>query len=478
MKTVLLAVVLFLVISGHAQNVGIGTPSPNANAKLDITAADKGLLIPRMDSVHRKAIPNTIGLFVYDSTTKSFWYNNGASWQSMGASGWLLTGNSNTGPDNFLGTTDNRPLLFKVNNQPAARIDVGLVSLGIDAAVTPPVFSSMVAIGEGALHNNAYNPSIYLSATNNTALGGFALYSNTTGQSNTAVGISALSSSTTPNNNTAVGAGCMSANTTGNFNSALGQTAMTNNATGSANVAIGAQALGTNRTGSNNTAIGTFSGQGDASGNTAVGASALKSNHSSNNTALGYNSDVSGNISNATAIGYNAIADASNKIRLGDNNVTVVESNGVFNTVSDGRFKYNIQEDVKGVDFIMQLRPVTYKFDAKKQEDFTKGIISAAQLNNNALPAAFNENNAIKRTGFIAQEVEAAAQKTGFDFDGVKIPASDKQYYSLSYASFVVPLVKAMQEQQQTISTLKKQNELLIQQNELIMKRLEALEKK
>jgi len=177
-------------------------------------------------------------------------------------------------------------------------------------------------------------------------------------------------------------------------------------------------------------------------------------------------------------IGANAKVDASNKIRLGDNNVNVVESNGVFNTVSDGRFKYNIQEDVKGLDFIMRLRPVTYQFDAKKQEDFTKGLISAAQLNSHAIPAAYNENNGIKRTGFIAQEVEAAAQKTGYDFDGVKTPATDKQYYSLSYASFVVPLVKAMQEQQEVIDTLKKQNELLQQQNESIIKRLEALEKK
>jgi len=58
---------------------------------------------------------------------------------------------------------------------------------------------------------------------------------------------------------------------------------------------------------------------------------------------------------------------------------TVVESNGVFNTVSDGRFKYNIHEDVKGLDFIMQLRPVTYQFDTKKQEILQKA--ASAQRN-------------------------------------------------------------------------------------------------
>jgi len=67
-----------------------------------------------MDSVHRKAIPNTVGLLVYDSTTKSFWVNDGAAWQNMAASSaaWLLTGNAGTTDNNFLGTKDNRPLSF------------------------------------------------------------------------------------------------------------------------------------------------------------------------------------------------------------------------------------------------------------------------------------------------------------------------------------------------------------------------------
>lgn len=66
-----------------AQNVGIGTATPNAHAALDISNGSKGLLIPRMDSVSRKAIPNTNGLMVYDTTTKCFWYNDGARWVNM-----------------------------------------------------------------------------------------------------------------------------------------------------------------------------------------------------------------------------------------------------------------------------------------------------------------------------------------------------------------------------------------------------------
>jgi len=495
MKHAVTAIVLCISMGIQAQNVGIGTSSPNANAKLDITATDKGVLIPRMDSVHRKAIPGTIGLLVYDSTTKSFWYNNGAAWQNMAISapGWSLTGNSGIDTSvNFLGTTDDQPLIFKVNNEPAGKIKFGLVSIGTSAYSGEA--TQIVAIGGGALSHNLPFSNSTIGGFANTAIGEASLYSSINSQDATAVGAFSLNRSINCTGCTVMGSQAMSNNVSGHKNTVMGAYAMSQG-NGSSNTCIGSDALA-GLSGDENTVVGAsgMNNLGTGSHNTAVGFQAMSNVLSgTNNTSIGYKADLSAIstvISNATAIGANAKVDASNKIRLGDENVTVVESNGVFNTVSDGRFKYNIHENVKGLDFIMQLRPVTYQFDAKKQEDFTKGIISAAQLNSHAIPAAYNEhayneNNGIKRTGFIAQEVEAAAQKTGFDFDGVKIPATDKQYYSLSYASFVVPLVKAMQEQQQVIDTLKKQNELLQQQNELaqqqnemIIKRLKALEKK
>jgi hypothetical protein len=116
-----------------------------------------------------------------------------------------------------------------------------------------------------------------------------------------------------------------------------------------------------------------------------------------------------------------------------------------FTTPSDGRFKFSIREDVKGLDFILRLRPFTYQFNTKKQEDFMHGITSVGT------PVVYNEAMTVRRTGFIAQEVEKAAKITGYDFDGLKIPRSEKEYYSLSYSSFVVPLVKAVQEQEGVI---------------------------
>ena len=47
--------------------------------------------------------------------------------------------------------------------------------------------------------------------------------------------------------------------------------------------------------------------------------------------------------------------------------------------------------------------------------------------------------------------MESAARSLGYDFSGVDTPANADGYYNLRYADFVVPLVKAIQEQQEII---------------------------
>ena len=102
------------------------------------------------------------------------------------------------------------------------------------------------------------------------------------------------------------------------------------------------------------------------------------------------------------------------------------------------------------------------------------------------LETAFLQKENIRYTGFIAQEVEQAAQSVNFDFSGVDVPSDNPaDYYGLRYAEFVVPLVKAKQElaqiiegQEETLVNL--QAEYLAYQKELkeIMRRIEVLEKK
>src|SRR4029078_1202633 len=128
-------------------------------------------------------------------------------------------------------------------------------------------------------------------------------------------------------------------------------------------------------------------------------------------------------------------------------------------TPSDGRFKFNVQEDVKGLDFIMQLRPVTYQFDVKRFDDQWNNKSTASV--DNIVSASYNEATSIRRTGFIAQEVEKAADASGYNFSGIIKPKTENDHYSLSYESFVVPLVKAVQEQQVLIEKLTKKIEKL-----------------
>lgn len=81
---------------------------------------------------------------------------------------------------------------------------------------------------------------------------------------------------------------------------------------------------------------------------------------------------------------------------------------------------------------------------------------------------ALTEKQTILYTGFIAQEVEKAARETGFNFSGVSAPAHKDGIYSLRYAEIVVPLVKAVQEQQQMIAAQNKKIEALINEMELL----------
>lgn len=154
-------------------------------------------------------------------------------------------------------------------------------------------------------------------------------------------------------------------------------------------------------------------------------------------TAIGSNTVVSGE--NSTAIGFEASVTANNEIFLG--NSAIASIGGVVNwtATSDGRFKKDVQEDVIGLDFINRLRPVTYHYDANK-------LHTQKGYDTESLAAALSEKEQVRYSGFIAQEVEAAAKQLGYDFSGVDAPQNEEDIYGLRYAEFVVPLVKAVQE--------------------------------
>lgn len=138
-----------------AQNVAInGTgAAPAASAMLDVSSTTMGALIPRMTSVQRTAIaaPAT-GLYVYDTTTGSFWYYDGTVWQEMlnGTTGWRLTGNT-IAAANFIGTVNAQPFRFYCNNVERMRINPTDGEIVAGATASPYAGDEIAAVATAAL---------------------------------------------------------------------------------------------------------------------------------------------------------------------------------------------------------------------------------------------------------------------------------------------------------------------------------------
>jgi len=292
-RNILTAAFLMVVCTNQmqGQNAGIGTNSPNSSAKLDITGVSKGLLIPRMDSLTIQSIPNPAkGLLVYDSSKNQLMVNTGnaviPNWQTLVSnSGWALNGNTGTSPAvNFIGTTDDKPLLFKINNQWSGIID--------SAHETTLLGSRTGKNGSGTFGNTAFGASalgtdVYGQGTN-TAMGLAALYLNTTGYGNTAIGTVALYANSTGYANTADGFGALNGNTSGSFNTAIGSGALAGpySVTDAIyNTAMGFGALTPNR-GSYNSVFGSAGGGGGSS-NTVSGTYAMLNCLGNFNTVTG-----------------------------------------------------------------------------------------------------------------------------------------------------------------------------------------------
>ncbi|MCB0574288.1 MAG: hypothetical protein KDC61_06960, partial [Saprospiraceae bacterium] len=125
MRTLLFFGLLALGAPLAAQvSVNQDNSAPDPSAMLDVKSSDKGMLVPRMTTAQRAAIANpATGLLVFDTDTESFWYRDSGAWVNLIA-GWTLTGNAGTvDGTNFIGTTDNVALDFRVNNARGLRLE-------------------------------------------------------------------------------------------------------------------------------------------------------------------------------------------------------------------------------------------------------------------------------------------------------------------------------------------------------------------
>jgi len=228
--------------------------------------------------------------------------------------------------------------------------DVTISSGDLDLDMSTGTTGDILKGGVPFIHNygtdntfigiNAGN--LTMTGNHNTADGASALKRNTTGNFNTACGDSALYNNTTGERNTASGRWALLRNTAGGYNTAYGDIALYFNSIGYYNTACGFGALDENTTGGNNTASGI---------------NALNSNTTgSYNTAIGSDADVStGALTNATAIGNGATVNASNKVRLGNASVSVIEGQVAYTFTSDKNQKENFRP-VDGDEVLRKIR--------------------------------------------------------------------------------------------------------------------------
>lgn len=368
-----------LVMTGWAQNVSVNATgnAPDASSGLDVDFTNKGVLIPRVAlTATNSATPissPTTSLMVYNTATTGsapnnvtpgFYYWNGTKWIAFDGDGgddWSLTGNAGTvDGTNFIGTTDNVPVNFRVNNLESGQIDNSIGS---------------TFFGYRAGESNTTG------GTNNTAMGFFALNANTTGDQNTAIAQSALATNTTGSFNTATGFAALGSNTTGQTNTANGLSALTANTIGSANVAVGTNTMASNTTAGLNTAVGagalftqSFSNSSTAwnSENVAIGHEALYFNQPTattvgiRNVAVG-NSALRANTIGAynTAVGVEALVantQAIDNTAIGYRSMQSATTGG-FNTAVGVLASRDLETGIRNVAVGMQALLVNVSAD-------------------------------------------------------------------------------------------------------------------
>ena len=243
--------------------------------------------------------------------------------------------------------------------------------------------------------------------------------------------------------------------------------------TGDKNVAVGTQALDNSSTATECTAVGfqslsALTGSSvDFGSNTGLGfQSGLALTSGQQCTFLGAEATTSASsatLNNQTAIGFGATTDAANQVRVGNTSVSDIDGQVALTATSDARVKTNVEDLSLGLDFINALRPVSFsrvhpadwpeeiRDERYKRgrtvvdEDGNETIVSTANFDVETQQPIKEEFDSTTRSeGLIAQEVKAACEALGVEFNGIKENSSGKM--GIQYSLLVAPLIRAVQQ--------------------------------
>jgi Head domain of trimeric autotransporter adhesin/Chaperone of endosialidase len=298
-----LLIILVSILFGFKSIAQIGINStnatPDASAMLDVSSVSKGALLPRMTTSQRTVIPTpSLGLTVFDTDTKSYWFHNGANWVSIGIASnfWTTNGfsiyNNNIG---FVGIGTNNPIeRLHVNN--------GNVLFGDKPS--PPVFAK-IGVSESlpGTNINTYNLMYWIKNKAAFRVGQFVesnLDDTNIGEYSIATGYSTKAQGS---NSTAMG---FLTQATGHKSSAFGDNTKAQG--------ISSTAMGNNTTasGDNSTAVGNSS---TASGPYSIAAGRENSSAGESAITLGYLNAASS--INSVAIGNRSMANEASSIAIG-----------------------------------------------------------------------------------------------------------------------------------------------------------------
>jgi hypothetical protein len=173
---------IFISISSFAQT-GIGTTTPNASAKLDVSASDKGFLPPRVAlTASNAASPITSpanGLLIYNTATAGtspnnvipgYYFWNGSAWINMigSTTSSTITGNGTTSTianfgsvineqtSNYTLTNSDNGEIVIINSSSATTITVPSLSVGFNCLIVQRGTGQITVSGSGVTINNRY----------------------------------------------------------------------------------------------------------------------------------------------------------------------------------------------------------------------------------------------------------------------------------------------------------------------------------
>lgn len=157
---------LILGLAGNAQT-GIGTTTPNASAKLDITATDKGFLPPRVALTGTNVFTpitgtaaSATGLLIYNTATAGtapnnvvpgYYYWNGSAWIQI--AGGLIIDNSKSASFQLAAADNNK--LFFINSVSNITVTVPSLSAGFSCQFIQLGAGTITISGSGTTINSA-----------------------------------------------------------------------------------------------------------------------------------------------------------------------------------------------------------------------------------------------------------------------------------------------------------------------------------